>query len=631
MKNGVASRLSANLHFKGEITGSEDLVIDGSVEGLVQLDERKLTIGKTAKVTADIIAGEVLVYGIVKGAVRAKSLIEVKKDGSVDGNLNTAQIGIEDGAFFKGSIDAETTHIVEPSRPKSAEPVPQLPVPQLKEQPVPQLKDARVPSFCYAATPQSPAEKDDEKQFAETSRASSGTQTLSPQPGESSALSHATEAVPSIFKNRLLPKEKSPDFVSLHITSTLITSTLFPTPKRPAGTSVNKRATPSPLQSLPAKQKDGDVKSPLRQSSIKSMKAPRRLLRIAIAAAALAMLFAAGRIAMQQHSQKTLKDGNDRAALNFPATSEPKPTSEPKQRNETSAEIRRRNLPTKRIQNIPQPHVTRNSSGQNANVRSPVPASEAVSNHQAVAAAPLAMMPTHVMNHPEFSGPASDPPAKPTPPAGPTPGVPISSLESKPAQTLESRPAQTGNGATQSKDSNAASSSSNSSAVPAETSPTPTATEKETDATPAKQPEASEPMPASGTVNPSVPPASGTPSETNSKKPRGPERLQRGHLITRVNPVYPEKAQRKGIEGSVKVHVVFSPEGTVTNVTLVSGPQELAKAAMEAVRQWRYSPTLFDGKPVETEDTVTLQFRLAKSKRQGSKKDRDEDDEDEPM
>ena len=595
MKDGVASQLGANLHYKGEITGSEDLVIEGSFEGLVQLDERKLTIGKTAKVTADIIAGEVLVYGIVKGAVRAKSLIEVKKDGSVHGNLNTAQIAIEAGAFFRGSIEAETTDTVEPSRPKSAE----------VEQPVPQLKDAGVPSFCFADTPQSAAEKDDEKQLVETSRASSGTQALSLQPGESSALRPARGAVLSIFN----------------------TSTLFPTPKPPAGTSANKRATRPPSLSLPAKQKDGDVKSPLRQSSIKSMKAPRRLLRIGIAAAALAMLFATGRIAVQQHSQKSLKDGKARAALHSPAA------SEPKQSKEASAEIGRRYLPTKRTQTIPRPRVTRNSSRQNANVRSPVPASEAASNHPAVAPTPLAMTPTKIMNYPEFSGRASDPPAKPTTQAGPTPGVPISPLESKPAQTLESRPAQTGDGTTQSKDSNAALSSSNSSAVPAETSPTP-ATDKETDAAPPKQPEASEPMPASpasGNVNPSAPPASGTPSETNVKKPRGPGLLQRGHLITRVNPVYPEEAQRKGVEGSVKVHVVFSPEGTVTNVTLVSGPQELAKAAMDAVHQWRYSPTLFDGKPVETEDTVTLQFRLAKSKRQGSKKDKDEDDEDEPM
>ena len=103
----ATSRLGSSMHVKGEISGNEDLYIDGTVEGLVQLDERKLTVGKTAKVTADIIAAEVVVYGSVKGKVRAKGRIEIKKDGSVDGDLTTAQIMIEDGAYFKGSIEIE--------------------------------------------------------------------------------------------------------------------------------------------------------------------------------------------------------------------------------------------------------------------------------------------------------------------------------------------------------------------------------------------------------------------------------------------------------------------------------------------------------------------------------------------
>jgi cytoskeletal protein CcmA (bactofilin family) len=101
------ARLGPSLHVKGEITGNEDLTIDGSVEGLVQLDERKLTVGATAKVTADIIAREVVVYGTVKGNLRAKDRIEIKKDGSVNGDLTTARIMIEDGAYFKGSIEID--------------------------------------------------------------------------------------------------------------------------------------------------------------------------------------------------------------------------------------------------------------------------------------------------------------------------------------------------------------------------------------------------------------------------------------------------------------------------------------------------------------------------------------------
>jgi len=101
------SRIGSSLHLKGEISGNEDLDIDGTVEGLVDIDEWKLTVGATAKLTADIIAGAVIVYGSVKGNVRGKGKVEIKKDGSVNGDLTTAQIIIEDGAYFKGSIEIE--------------------------------------------------------------------------------------------------------------------------------------------------------------------------------------------------------------------------------------------------------------------------------------------------------------------------------------------------------------------------------------------------------------------------------------------------------------------------------------------------------------------------------------------
>src|SRR5712664_4500563 len=103
----VMARLGSSLHVKGEISGNEDLYMEGTVEGLVHLDEGKLTVGATAKLIADVIAGEVIVYGSVKGNVRGKAKIEIRKDGSVNGDLTTAQIIIEDGAYFKGSIEIE--------------------------------------------------------------------------------------------------------------------------------------------------------------------------------------------------------------------------------------------------------------------------------------------------------------------------------------------------------------------------------------------------------------------------------------------------------------------------------------------------------------------------------------------
>ncbi len=105
----ASARLGASLHVKGEISGNEDLQIDGTVEGLVNLEDRKLTVGAAAKVTADVVAREVVVYGSVKGNLRARDRIEIKKDGSVVGDLTTARIMIEDGAYFKGAIEIEKT------------------------------------------------------------------------------------------------------------------------------------------------------------------------------------------------------------------------------------------------------------------------------------------------------------------------------------------------------------------------------------------------------------------------------------------------------------------------------------------------------------------------------------------
>lgn len=107
-KGSMAAGFGAKLQMKGEITGSQDLVIEGTFEGVVHLDEGKLTIGTTGKVTADIVASEVIVWGRVKGNVRAKNRIEIKKNGSVTGDLTTQQIMIEVGAIYKGSIETES-------------------------------------------------------------------------------------------------------------------------------------------------------------------------------------------------------------------------------------------------------------------------------------------------------------------------------------------------------------------------------------------------------------------------------------------------------------------------------------------------------------------------------------------
>jgi TonB family protein len=86
--------------------------------------------------------------------------------------------------------------------------------------------------------------------------------------------------------------------------------------------------------------------------------------------------------------------------------------------------------------------------------------------------------------------------------------------------------------------------------------------------------------------------------------------LQIGELTNLVEPVYPPDARQARLEGTVKLHVVVGANGEIQSFRTVSGPESLAQAAMLAVREWRYRPTLLNGKPVETQEDVTFVFRL---------------------
>lgn len=101
------SRLGASLCVKGEISGSEDLHVDGSVDGLIQMEGRTLTVGQGAKIVADIMAAQIIVRGSIKGNLCARDRLEITKDGSIVGELTTERVIIEDGAYFKGSIEIE--------------------------------------------------------------------------------------------------------------------------------------------------------------------------------------------------------------------------------------------------------------------------------------------------------------------------------------------------------------------------------------------------------------------------------------------------------------------------------------------------------------------------------------------
>lgn len=89
--------------------------------------------------------------------------------------------------------------------------------------------------------------------------------------------------------------------------------------------------------------------------------------------------------------------------------------------------------------------------------------------------------------------------------------------------------------------------------------------------------------------------------------------LKRGVLLRRVEPEYPEFARQQNVAGTVTIEATVGADGRVQSVRVVSGPKLLVQAAVNAVRQWRYSPTLLDGRAIETEVVVSLVFHLPNS------------------
>ena len=92
---------------KRESTTSDDLRLDAIIDGPISLNCQRLTVGETAKATADVIAREVIVYGELSGHLQAADRIEIKRHASVKGDLTTPRIVIEDGAYFKGTVQIE--------------------------------------------------------------------------------------------------------------------------------------------------------------------------------------------------------------------------------------------------------------------------------------------------------------------------------------------------------------------------------------------------------------------------------------------------------------------------------------------------------------------------------------------
>ena len=90
---------------KGELSAGEDLLIDGQFEGNINLDDHCLTVGTEGRVKAEIHARQVVILGSITGNLTAREKIEIRRTGHVVGDLVAATVAIEEGAYFKGSID----------------------------------------------------------------------------------------------------------------------------------------------------------------------------------------------------------------------------------------------------------------------------------------------------------------------------------------------------------------------------------------------------------------------------------------------------------------------------------------------------------------------------------------------
>jgi len=124
---------------KGELSGSEDLTIEGHVEGRIELRDNVLTIGPNGKIRAEVFAKSVIVLGEVSGNVTASEKVDIRDNGSVDGDIASPRVAIAEGAHFRGSVDMQRAGMKgqPPAPPKPPQPGAPAATPQQSSPPSP--------------------------------------------------------------------------------------------------------------------------------------------------------------------------------------------------------------------------------------------------------------------------------------------------------------------------------------------------------------------------------------------------------------------------------------------------------------------------------------------------------------
>jgi cytoskeletal protein CcmA (bactofilin family) len=128
MDNRDVVNIGKSVVIRGELNGSEDLTVEGVVDGKIELREHVLTIGPNGRIKAEIFAKSVIVLGQVTGNITASEKVDIRDSGAVDGNIVAPRVGIAEGASFRGSVDmqrkAEAAKPAEEKKVVTAPPAP---------------------------------------------------------------------------------------------------------------------------------------------------------------------------------------------------------------------------------------------------------------------------------------------------------------------------------------------------------------------------------------------------------------------------------------------------------------------------------------------------------------------------
>jgi cytoskeletal protein CcmA (bactofilin family) len=120
MESKDVVNIGKSVVIKGELNGSEDLTVEGSVEGKIELRQHVLTIGPNGRIKAEVFAKAIVVLGEVVGNISASEKVDIRDNGKVDGNIVAPRVAIAEGAHFRGSVDmqpkSEAPKVVEASK-----------------------------------------------------------------------------------------------------------------------------------------------------------------------------------------------------------------------------------------------------------------------------------------------------------------------------------------------------------------------------------------------------------------------------------------------------------------------------------------------------------------------------------